>query len=197
MAKITKNNPYGLTATQRKKIVEIAKDVLLQIKHSDVYTGSGYLSINENDMQNLKGSWQEYFSKPKNLKKCTICAKGALFISKIRLYNKFSLDMKKLGNKCVDYENHNIRKEVCDLSSSQDLYTAGDLEKIFPEELWDKIEEVFENSEYFNETRKMREDKNILKYICNNLIKNNGDLVVTVHEYHQSIISGRWSEIGW
>lgn len=156
--------------TRKEKRLEVVKDVLKQLKYLKVSTAGTYLwapsDCNINQEDNLKDKMSE-------LKKCEVCAKGALFIGHVDKFNKLSL--KDLGT------------DIEDLNYEETLVQP--LLSYFSQEQLDMIECAFELDCYVNDLEKRKEnvvDKCIrfgerfsnpklrLRRILENILENDG-----------------------
>lgn len=77
-----------MTATQRRKAVEVARDVLLQLRLKRIEANSGtYLIVHGALNRNSQESFQKTFAKNESVT-CTVCAIGACYISYINRFNR-------------------------------------------------------------------------------------------------------------
>lgn len=78
------NKNLGTTAKQRKMAVAVAQDVLKTMRHLQVLSSNGYL---RSPLE--AGGFPIQDAKPAVLKKCEVCARGAMFISRCKLFNVY------------------------------------------------------------------------------------------------------------
>lgn len=124
-----------MTATQRRMAIEVARDVLLQLKLKRLQAQSGtYLELEKQDEEGnacglslttefgKSGSFQKTFQQNTNIK-CTVCAIGAAYVSYINRFNKVK------------------NSQVISANSNAMVKTLG---KIFPGDQLRLMEAVFE-----------------------------------------------------
>ena len=87
-----------MTATQRRKAIEIARDVLLQLRLKRIKASPGtYLQIDISDeaktcaLDNGNASFKKSFAQDKNIF-CRVCAIGAAYIGYINRFNRVTND---------------------------------------------------------------------------------------------------------
>lgn len=174
---IARTNKKFEEASAEQKRVMIAKDVLLRIQEkvfrvswgqvvSYIRTGTGETQSNIQ----LKSILND------NNKKCSVCAKGALFCSIIGRVNH-----------CT------VEQVNDDTDNNADGFIHSELRQYFSLEQLDLIETAFENNSYLNvigvKSRKKAhkfyekrmynfqtsmDESDLLIDICNNIIENNG-----------------------
>lgn len=175
---VVKTNP--VKKTKAEMAVDVANDVLKNLRYiRNIETGT-YCegSILDIGLDNPKGSVQPYINDL--TKHCDVCALGACFLSYIRLHNKVTFE------EIVDsYEG--------DYLSPGSTFIITKLKKVFSPEQIDLIECAFERS-VFNRTVKNTfttkrrdkaiefgsrylDDKERLRAIMKNIVKNNGKFV--------------------
>lgn len=82
-----------MTAAQRRKAVEVARDVLLQLRLERLTTDGGYLSVRKDsqafnpDEEVWNGSFKTAFKEDKSIV-CGVCAIGAAYIGYINRFNR-------------------------------------------------------------------------------------------------------------
>jgi len=167
-----------LTAIQANRVA-IAKDALaqLKIKAYDAVSSNGYVCLyDENSLSAAAESCELFTGKTADKtefnkfmdnfispsKPCTICAKGAIFLSAVKKFNNFSLQ------RAVD-------EDLNDIASSE-------VQKIFGMQNADKIEEYFECQDEYNDegdkwSDKYDDDNERLEAILKNIIANKGDFI--------------------
>jgi hypothetical protein len=134
---------------KEKECVAIAKDALKQIEAKRYIAEHGvYLAVEEYEFPFSEVGSGELQPHVKKLKKCKVCAVGALFLSAVRKYNAF--DAKELrGNKWLDSMKNKLRE----------FFTRVEVSE---------MEEVFE-SNWGNR------DETALKKVLRNVIRNKGN----------------------
>ena len=112
---------------KRKQIVEVAKDVLKQIKAKKVILRkSGYLAAAAGtDLTEIKDLQELATSRAA----CHVCARGALIMSKARLYNHCKIEPSS-------YE----LVDNCTLDDAAETFSKKD----FPKDIWARAELAFE-----------------------------------------------------
>lgn len=149
---IKARNAWFNKLTPDEKRVAIAKDVIDQITAEKYVASCGiYMSIDTNKEYKEDESLQKVLDKEES---CQVCAMGAIFASKVRLGNEFSVDQ--------------LNGWVGDISASdRDILKATD--DIFSLEQMRLMEFCFENDDidsYFWRTME-RDDFNTLEAKCN------------------------------
>lgn len=199
-----------MTNTQRRKSIAIAKDVLVQMKNLNIRQGSyvtPHLQLFTDDdlgksLQNLVDRFKE--------KNCSVCALGACFISKARLYNKVDVDKDLIGDQpgiegdilkedlIKDIGVHNLLLlEICFEENEEfDLrwkdwnlgWDSKKLNKICP------MAERIAAARYGRKAHKMglldpdaNANAKLLKWMMNNIIKNDGRITFNVTKTDQEI----------
>ncbi len=132
--------------------IEIAKDVLKWIRTGMIVaiTSNAYFRPLTNNKYNGK---QLKDVLPK-IKKCEVCAKGAMFYAHVMRHNDLVIPESGVAN--MNY----YGEECLNLT-------------MFTETMLGKIEDAFEDGEY-TEKHNLETDENTLKHIMNNIIKNKG-----------------------
>jgi hypothetical protein len=154
--------------SKSKRAVEIAKDVLKQLKIKKYIATQGtYVSLVgvDNDDVNLDGKQLDEILKDRKVK-CRVCAKGALLMSKAMVYDDLTFGEKD------------------DVGSLREDFDADDL---------NLMEAIFEGDEQFgydscgNDTaviceinKAYRTPEKVLEVLMKNVIKNKGRLKVSV-----------------
>lgn len=180
-----------MTIKQRQKSVEIAKDVLAQIKILNVITGT-YLEVENYSVLQENESLQKALDKILVKGNCTVCALGACFLSHVKLYNKVKVDhdmmafgfmesnvlfdrlKSSLGIKNVvlietAFEGSDTTGNHAEFSSMEE--TDPRLDKKVP------LAQRFAATEYFY---KYNDGPNRLKVIMKNVIANDGEFIPKV-----------------
>ena len=165
-----------MTKTQRKKAVQIAEDVLAQLKSRKYVAETGvYAAINGAVEEVPSDNWSGYETVPvvkslrtflkKHAKKqsCHVCALGACFLANVERRNK------------VETSDEYVRYEI-----------AENLSSIFSPDQMDEIESAFEVSAHHGGSlaavvfgRRYDTDDKRLRAIMRNIIKNNGEFIPT------------------
>lgn len=147
---------------------DLAKDVLAQLRYQKIRAGSYFLptpEINDLIYVNCDTQAQKYMGK---LRKCSVCAKGALVLAYIKKYNNLKLS------------------DIEDTAGDEDTL-ANLLEGFFSLEQLNLIEHVFEcrdDSFYIQDykciilRKKVPNDKTRLRLIMQNIVKNGGVFVI-------------------
>jgi hypothetical protein len=132
----------------------IARDVIAQIKAKKFYVASntGYVSLAEKNVLPAGADPAKYKLAPK-MKKCTVCALGAMFIADISKDKNYSFQDASLGVEDDYIERYAI---------------TARLGQYFTNEQMNAIEEYFEYSGGW-----MTDDERLMA-ICQNLIDNKG-----------------------
>lgn len=146
---------------------DLAKDVLAQLRYQKIRAGSYFIPTQE--IQNITNEncdvqAQKYIGK---LRKCSVCAKGALVLAYIKKYN-------------------NVKLKDIDNVASSEYYLSDLLQDFFPIEELNLIENVFECRDNFNSgdsdfqivLKKVPNDKTRLRLIMQNIVKNGGVFVL-------------------
>lgn len=178
LQEIQKTNEKFKKLTLKEKRIAVCQDVLAQLKAEKYKATQGtYVHINALDEDKMIEDLSELVCD-KNAPECTVCAKGALFLSQVRKGDNFSVD--------------NIRG-FDGLSWDIDIY-AEDFddyqEEIFTRYQLDLIEYVFERKNQvvatnFKDSDLVKIDRflslhayatseEMLVAILTNMIKNNG-----------------------
>ncbi len=140
-----------------KRAVLVAKDVLLQLRTNACTMAEGsYMEVRSQDRFDLEAS-----ATPSLIKKlhCEVCAKGALFLSHVRLANQATVD------------------GVINASAEE---MRDRLAPIFGDENWDSIEDTFEG--FFgghNFHNAFTDPKERAAAIMLNIIKHKGAFVMS------------------
>lgn len=179
---ITPEEFEALPKNERKILV--AQDVIAQLKSKQLIAFTGdYLDITKQKCSPDDSARDAIINEEI---KCTVCARGALFISAVKFKNKL-----KVGDLFGEF------------TYTQPNYSSGRntkfLKTLFTENEQKQIETVFEGVEYVNndklsekllnyrhgliqkrkrEKSKLSIDNYVLINICQNIIDNNGKFVV-------------------
>jgi hypothetical protein len=163
--------------TPEERRIAIAKDVIEHLDQMNIMSKNAYMQVFEGDFVKNEGTiTKEECSLLRD--NCEVCARGALFISRIDLFN--TVDWTDL-----DLEYYDPEEEEHDLLSSD--ITSEKLEGAFSKQDLGLIESAFE----FNRNHGMREecsrfdstnaeyfglqydnDKDRLRAIMNNIVQN-------------------------
>ena len=173
-----------LTATNRRKAVAIAKDVVAQLRLKRLKASPGdYCRVEYDHMYeyfedsvNRKDSFQKTFKKNKKVS-CRVCAMGAVFIGYINRFNKVTND------EVNDPDPGDIIELVDDVFSEFQLRL---MEMAFEGEWQDtKLVEDFSEKEQENMERKAEQyyrkypdPDQRLRAIMLNVVRNNGEFVL-------------------
>jgi hypothetical protein len=147
--------------TKREKAVAIAKDALNQLDKLQVVHGL-YLESEPNNWAE-SGSAQCKIDEISN--GCKVCAKGAMFLSKIRLGNDWDFKDFKHNFKHDPFFNpffNGVRLYTTDTAITTHLEDAFDKKEL------DEIEEAFECSHMLRHLRGAARLRVILEHIVNN-----------------------------
>jgi hypothetical protein len=118
-----------MTAIQRRKAVEVARDVLLQLRLERLTTTGGYLRVQQNSQdfnppeEVYNGSFKTAFQQDKSIV-CGVCAIGAAYIGYINRFN---------------------RVKTCDVLSASDDDMILTMKNVFSEDQLRLMEGFFEN----------------------------------------------------
>lgn len=105
--------------TKQEKIVEVCRDVLLQLERGKYTLGHIYLSASEYMPDTKEGDLQQHVDK---IEKCYVCAIGAALMSKARLYNNVPIKSVLSCRGNIDANQDNIIKNMNDIFSARLLY---------------------------------------------------------------------------
>lgn len=173
---IEKENDEFLALSKNKKKVKIAQDVLVRLKFNNIEAENGIFYSTDywgNSVKEIIND--DFFDYPV----CNCCAKGSLFLSYIGRVNNYTF--------CEEYDERKL--------NDVNLFEHRKLLELFSIEELDAIEIAFEGRSYIYklnsdevanvlEWRKKLKQGNtskgvnkILKAICNNIIKNDGEFV--------------------
>jgi len=161
-----------MTKTQRKKAVQIAEDVLAQLRaRKYVATAGTYVDLNDAFIEG-KNYWEDvpvvkslqtFLKKHAKKKSCHVCALGACFLANVERRNK------------VDLEDFYGRRDI-------EVNLAG----IFSAEQMDEIETAFEGNTSHGGSwdavafgNRYHDDTARLRAIMRNIIKNDGEFIPT------------------
>jgi hypothetical protein len=154
---VMKNKKKEILTPIQAKRVAIAKDALNQIKLEKykVLSGNGYVVNDKLDKEVIK-LHESLVAEGKDVakvelrthldkllgkvKKCEVCAKGALFLSAIRKFNNFSLK---------DSVNFSFGTEFCEIDDA----ASDETRKIFGKANADLIERYFEKSDPYKDLK--------------------------------------------
>jgi hypothetical protein len=184
-----------MNKTQRKKAVAIAKDVLLQIKNLNVLQCI-YLEIEgQNPTVECEGeSLQKFLPELLKDKKCSVCALGACFLSHVNLFNNFDVSselaqygtedtdgMFKLLTQSLGTKNMALIESAFELEDFVDGHLCEELGGYFPAGYIPREKKIpfalVLAAVAFG--AKHKDSSRRLAAIMRNVIKNDGEFVVT------------------
>lgn len=150
--------------TSRGRLLALAKDVLLQLK-----TRRLQVSANKNYCRIIDGSVEAGPLRPQlsKIKSCQVCALGALFLSKVGLYNQYDIPPNPCYPEWSAYVLNNGNTDVHDF--------VGD------PEVTHRIEALFEQNTYSGDIRcpkLTKNDRARLHAIMQNIVDNKGQLTL-------------------
>ena len=150
-----------MTKKQREKAVLIAQDVLKLLrtkKNLEVKTGNAYINteVELPEGESLQDHLKTLWSKP-----CEVCAKGALLLAKVDLFNKCKIP----GNNGY---------ETGEIGLNDGQWCTSNLTDIWPGEILDQMEKWFESGPQGDD----ESDADHLKSIMKNIIANNGEFTL-------------------
>lgn len=163
--------------TKPEKAIAVAKDVLKRLGKLTVKTGD-YLSF-ENTNIPKEGNAQNYINEIES--NCRVCALGACLLSQIRLYDKINLDLfeSECNDRYIPLED--IRKIFNHLSKIFSKKTICLIEQAFESIgdvcLTDSLSTSDKDIKMAQKYKKYKNDKNRLKAIMKNVIKNKGQFI--------------------
>jgi len=157
--------------TKSEKRVQIAQDVLKRLQFLNVQRGQ-YIDIQKPLYKEITEDLQKHLTCGAKLeKKCDVCAKGAMFLSYVRFYDKYTLE--DVAWYYEDGENY--------AANGADITFA--MTDIFDREQLDLIEQYFESSksvcwnnpchQHFY-ADKYPDAKDRLRAIMKNIVRNKG-----------------------
>mgnify|MGYP000678179363 CR=1 FL=1 len=173
--RIEQSNDAFNKMTDAEKRVEIARDTLLRINinkfnFNRTCTVDGLEDYTDSDYESVKD-----IINTKSIPECTVCAKGAMFLSYVGRVNDFIIgDIDDFS--CSDSSIVKKLNEIFELDQMHLIETAFETSIIHDDEMdkplyaeCEKVREIY-RSKYWNK-------KDRLKSICKNIIKNNGTFV--------------------
>jgi len=157
----------------KERRIALAKDVIKHLDSLEVLSGNGYLTLEDDeDFFNSKNPDDQITREDCDQirKNCAMCARGALFISRVDLFN--SINWSSLDSDQGKFSDI-LRKEQ----------TTACLDESFSEEQLGLIEAAFEQNDFYasESSRKLAsaaenfsydEPKDRLRQIMENIIKN-------------------------
>lgn len=173
VTQIEKENEEFLNLPKNKKKVRLAQDVLARLKFNNIKPLQGEFYNTKYPLKSAK----EILNNPSSIT-CECCAKGSLFLSYIGRIN-----------------NYNFKYNQCHSLLNETEIEHKKLLEIFTMEELDAVEIAFEGETYLyvipeKEMSKvlawrkklkqgdtLKGTTKILKAICNNIIKNNGEFI--------------------
>lgn len=161
---------FELTQEIRDKRVAIAKDVIYQLEEQMYRATKGHYVTLPNtpitSINKIEGQLQEHLGKIMGAD-CCVCAIGAMFLSKVNLYNECK--MEELG-----FAAHDGGTGFFDTQMRQNL------EEIFDHEFLNQVESCFEG--WGDKGYKLYQDNpdnyQRMILIMQNIIENNGELMI-------------------
>ncbi len=191
----------NLSASKRKKAVEIARDAIAQIYVGKLIPTTGsYVELADGDFDSWDDRHKDFrtlFQSDKNIK-CNTCAIGSLFIASVDKFNGCNLSQVEgyipSENDYLDqyFDPLNLRLMEFVFEGGDDV--ASRISNIFTEGLYDYLS--YNQSEAYNRaweeysklnkyaealSEKYPDDKDRLLYLLKNLIRNNGEFVLPSH----------------
>jgi hypothetical protein len=185
-----------LTIARKKKLkaskkaqlrIELAKDVLKQLKLKRIEAWTSYFSLSHLDQDTARSlQWNKGFKEQfesKAIKTCRVCARGALMVSWVRKFNKYTLDeMNALPNRNPPLEEitklFGTRNTLLIEDVFEDCFSPGELKLT---EIENDIKQGLLTAKQgrvlkFAVGCKTREQ--VLARIMKNIIKNNGVFIL-------------------
>lgn len=151
--KITKKKTPFSKLSKPKKIVAIAKDVLMQIKNRRYIANTGAyitsIKMNEGYLRDfIDQSIKKNFGK---IKKCTVCAMGACLMSITKFENK--LNFGEVGSSASDLDNPKVKELFSSLFTPIQLLL---IERAFEGESGGTLvaEQIYDIDEYESDIKK-------------------------------------------
>jgi|SRR6185369_5172464 len=174
--------------SKAEKRVAIAKDVLKWIKtgvakaETGTYFRIPQLDGDEGINSELFGNLELRDIIEKNQLKCTVCAKGAIFLSSLMKRNNFTLNMlssygEVRGQECCDRVSDIFTRTQLDLI--EDAF-EGTYETSDGVDYWNTYDDGYSNKDKAIKKfyEKYTTDEGRLVAIMNNIIKNKGEFVL-------------------
>lgn len=174
-----------MTKVQRRKIVAIAKDVLAQMKFLRVSRGTYYLEmtsdvediLEQNRGRSLKNLMPRLLT-PK--KPCEVCARGAMFLSYVNLYNNVRVptEVGTVWNGLADMASEKHAEEINPLAGIVEPTQLGLIETAF--ECDDQFGFGNRDDDVIAAVRfghRYTDARHRLRAIMRNIIKNDGEFV--------------------
>jgi len=173
-----------MTTTQRRKAIEVARDVLLQLRLKRIMASSGtYLQIDVSGeaetcaLDNGDASFKKSFAQDKSIS-CRVCAIGAAYIGYINRFNRVTNDQAESAgvNQMIDTLSAIFSEEQLRMMEAvfEGGFVGGDpdwyLDLDYENEEQARVDMLINN---FYE--KYDDDDQRLRAIMINVIRNNGE----------------------
>lgn len=168
----------------RQKAMLVAADVIAQIKMKRFKTSKGvyidniHIPVGMEDLSTASDEGKKLLHKSA----CTVCAKGAIFMSSIQMSNKMSLiDVKSIAMAHYDHNWSGVHNNPTNVRISKKI---TDVDRIFTRANLDMIEAAFEKDACFAKSESgasrdfgYRYEKSDVRLvaICMNILKHNGE----------------------
>lgn len=180
-----KNKSFSKLGKMQKRVM-IARDVIAQVKAKKFKVKTGTycdLKINKKYKPEVEGELElQSLMESGVVEKCTVCAIGGIFASKVSIGNKFNINVE---NDSWDDENPDLRidNELSDdeiFKNLENIYSSEELRKIeyafegndIDDSFWHEEDEFHKNILSYSKVHKNVDNRLIA--IMQNIIDNNG-----------------------
>ena len=185
------NEKFNKLALPQQRVA-IARDVIAQIDAHKYFGSSQYLIIRDKKLRRKveDADTSQLCSVLGEIETCEVCARGALFLSTIRLKNHFQINELRIddGNVSIRYDTleHSLERAFTKYQQAmiEYAYEGWDVAHVFADAFHEGVtggnpllEDIFDQLKHSLESFSMRykNDDNRLKAIMRNIIRNKGE----------------------